>query len=151
MPTTSDSIVKETVIKAPRSRVWNAITDSRQFATWFGSRIDGDFVEGRPVACIANCDGKDIPFEIHVEKIEPETLFAYRWHPTDADADGKYGAEPMTLVEFRLEDDGAHTKLTIIESGFDAISIGLRDEAFRRNEGGWAEQIQRVTRHVEAQ
>jgi hypothetical protein len=65
------------------------------------------------------------------------------------DPEGDYSDEPSTLVEFRLERAGHGTRLTIIESGFDALPAHRRDEAFRMNEGGWSEQVKNITAHVD--
>jgi hypothetical protein len=40
------------------------------------------------------------------------------------------------------------TRLTVVESGFDRIPAARRAEAFRMNEGGWAEQLLNIERHV---
>lgn len=56
--------------------------------------------------------------------------------------------KPTTLVEFRLEDTPEGTQLTVVESGFDRIPVGRRDEAFRMNTEGWGIQMENVRRHV---
>jgi hypothetical protein len=40
------------------------------------------------------------------------------------------------------------TRLTVTESGFEKIPAGRRPEAFRMNEGGWAQQMKNIERHV---
>ena len=52
-------------------------------------------------------------------------------------------------MEFRLEKAGGGTRLTVTESGFDAIPASRRAEAFMRNDGGWTAQIENVRRHVD--
>jgi hypothetical protein len=59
-----------------------------------------------------------------------------------------YSRESTTLVEFRLAEADGSTVLTIVESGFDHIPIARRAEAFRRNDGGWTEQVTNIERHV---
>jgi uncharacterized protein YndB with AHSA1/START domain len=86
--------------------------------------------------------------EVQVEKIEPEHYFAYRWHPYAVDPGIDYSTEPTTLVEFRLEETGSNTLLTIVESGFDQIPIARRETAFRMNDQGWAEQTRNIEQHV---
>jgi uncharacterized protein YndB with AHSA1/START domain len=86
--------------------------------------------------------------EMQVERIEPERYFAYRWHPYAVDPAVNYSSEPTTLVEFRLEEAGGDTLLTIVESGFDQIPLTRRAKAFKMNDGGWAEQMQSIERHV---
>ena len=86
--------------------------------------------------------------EVVVERMEPEQYFSYRWHPYAVDPNIDYSDEPRTLVEFRLEESGDGTVLTIIESGFDRIPLARRAEAWRMNEGGWTAQVQNLDRHV---
>ncbi len=145
--TVTDRIEKTVIVKAPRSRVWRAISDAKQFGQWFKVHLDGEFKAGATITGTITYPGYEgLRLEIAVERIEHERYFSYRWHPGDPKAD--YSAEPMTLVEFTLEDAGAHTRLTIVESGFDKIPLARRAEAFRMNEGGWNEQVENVQRYV---
>ena len=59
-----------------------------------------------------------------------------------------YSSEPPTLVEFRLAEAGGATMLTVVESGFDKLPPGRRDEAFRMNDGGWTSQLKNIERYV---
>jgi uncharacterized protein YndB with AHSA1/START domain len=88
--------------------------------------------------------------EVVVERIDPERYFAYRWHPHAVDPKVDYSSEPMTLVEFRLEETAEGTLLSIVESGFDRVPLARRAEAFRMNEGGWESQMRRIERYVSA-
>ena len=147
MQTTTDRIEKKTVIQAPQSKVWSAITDAAKFSEWFGAKIDGEFAVGNRLACRASCNGTEARFEILVEAIEPETRFVYRWHPNAVD-EPVDATTPMTTVVFLLEASPDGTRLTITESGFDRLPADRRAEAFRRNEGGWTTQIERVANYV---
>jgi uncharacterized protein YndB with AHSA1/START domain len=148
---TTDRIEKTIDMKASRARVWKAISDSKQFGTWFELDVDGPFETGREVEGHISSKGKyeGFKFALRVERIEPETYFSYRWHPYAVDRSVDYSKEPMTLVEFRLEDVPGGTRLRITESGFDRIPAARRAEAFRMNDGGWTEQAQRVARFAE--
>src|SRR5689334_13129657 len=42
----TDRIEKRVELRATRSRVWRAIADATQFATWFGVKLDSAFVAG---------------------------------------------------------------------------------------------------------
>lgn len=145
--TATDRIEKTIILKAPRSRVWRGISDAKQFGQWFQVNLDGQFTAGATIRGTITYPGyENLPMEMAVERIEPERYFSYRWHPGNPNDD--YSAEPMTLVEFTLEDAPGGTRLTIVESGFDKIPLSRRAEAFRMNEGGWAEQIENIQRHV---
>ena len=144
-----DRIEKTIVLKGSRSQVWRALTSADHFGAWFGAKMNGPFVAGERVTgriTIPNYDHLNI--EMVIERIEPERLFTYRWHPYAVEAGVDYSSEPMTLVEFHLEDDPAGIKLTVTESGFDQIPIARRATAYRMNDGGWAAQMQNIARYV---
>jgi len=52
-------------------------------------------------------------------------------------------------VEFRLEPTATGTRLTVVESGFDALPSHRRDEAWRMNDRGWSIQVQNIQAHVD--
>jgi uncharacterized protein YndB with AHSA1/START domain len=82
-----------------------------------------------------------LPFEIQIERIEPERLFSFRWHPFAIERDVDYSPEPTTLVEFVLEEVAEGVRLTVTESGFDGIPLARRAKAFEANEGGWSVMV----------
>ncbi len=147
----TDRIEKKVLLRAPRSRVWRAISDAKEFGTWFRMSLDGPFREGVTTRGRVTYPGfEHVTAELAVERIEPERRLALRWHPYAVEPGVDYSAELPTLVEFLLEDAPGGTLLTVVESGFDRIPAGRRDEAFRMNEGGWAEQLKNIERHVSA-
>jgi uncharacterized protein YndB with AHSA1/START domain len=150
--TDTDRIEKQVVLRAPRSRVWRALTDPGEFGEWFGVKLEGGFSEGAATSGNITYPGYEhLIMDMHIERIEPERLFSYRWHPYAIDTAVDYSQEPMTLVEFLLEDAEGGTQLTIVESGFDQIPLERRAEAFRMNDGGWAEQMVNIESHVAKQ
>ena len=147
--TSTDRIEKTVTLTAPRGRVWQAIADARQFGEWFRVRLDGEFAVGAAIRGHITYPGYEyITMEVLVERMEPERFFSYRWHPYAIDPKVDYSPEPMTLVEFRLEDAPGGTRLTIVESGFDRVPLSRRAEAFRMNGDGWSEQMQNIERYV---
>src|SRR5262249_30074913 len=142
MPTmVADQIEKRVVLRAPRPRVWRAVSDADEFGAWFGVRLGGPLAEGTVVRGQVTHPGYEhLTMELVVERVEPERYIAWRWHPYAIDPAKDYSKEPTTLVEFRLEERGNDTELTIVESGFSRIPLERRDEAFRMNDGGWTEQ-----------
>lgn len=147
----TDRIEKTVVLRAPRSRVWRALTTPEEFGAWFGVTLAGAFTPGARVAGRITTKGYDhLTMEILIERVEPEHRFSYRWHPYAVDPAIDYSAEPTTLCEFTLEEVPEGTRLTVVESGFDGIPASRRDEAFRMNEGGWAGQLVNVDRYLTA-
>jgi len=145
----TDRIEKKVTLRAPRSRVWRAIANADQFGEWFGVKLEAVFAPGITVRGKITYPGYEhLTMEMMVERIEPETYFAYRWHPYAIQPGVDYSAEPTTLVEFRLEEVEGGTLLTIVESGFDQIPAARRAEAFRMNEQGWAVQTRNIEKYV---
>ncbi len=160
MSINTDRIEKKVLLRAPRERVWRAISDSQQFGSWFGVKFDGPFVAGTPIT------GKIVPttvdaevarsqkpyigvaFEFAVDRVEPIRLFSFRWHPYAVEAGVDYSKEPSTLVVFELEEAAGGTMLTVTESGFDRIPIERRAKAFAANEGGWNAQMKLIEKYL---
>lgn len=82
-----------------------------------------------------------LPFEITIERMEPERLFSFRWHPHAIERGVDYSTEPTTLIEFKLEQVAEGVLLTVIESGFDKIPLARRAQAFSANEAGWGTMV----------
>jgi len=145
-----DRIEKRIELKAPVSRVWRALTDHREFGRWFGVKLEEPFQPGRRSrGQITHPGYEHVPWEVTVQSLEPERLFSFSWHPYAVDPAIDYAKEPTTLVEFRLEAYAGGTLLVVTESGFAAIPMERRFEAYRMNDAGWGEQIKSITRHVE--
>jgi uncharacterized protein YndB with AHSA1/START domain len=145
----SDRIEKRIELKASVSRVWRALTDYREFGEWFRVKLDGPFVPGQISRGHITYPGYEhVIWEAAVQAMEPERLFSFAWHPYAVDPKVDYSQETPTLVEFRLEKTENGTLLLLTESGFDKIPSGRRLEAFRRNDGGWTEQMKNIENHV---
>jgi uncharacterized protein YndB with AHSA1/START domain len=146
----TDRIEKQIELKAPVARVWRALSDHQQFGAWFKVRLDGPFAPGKVVrGQITHPGYQHVRWEAVVVEMVPERLFSFRWHPYAVDASVDYSSEPQTLVEFRLEETPGGTLLRLTESGFDALPAGpRRAAAYRMNDGGWAEQLKNIERHV---
>ncbi len=160
MATSTDRIEKRVLLRASRERVWRAISDAKQFGSWFGVEFDGPFVAGASIvgkivpttvdAEVAKRQEahKGVHFEFAVDRVEPMRLFSFRWHPYAVDSSVDYSKEPSTLVAFVLEEAGDGTMLTVTESGFDQIPLARRAKAFAANEGGWAAQMKLIEKYL---
>lgn len=147
----TDRIEKTIVLRAPRSRVWRALASAEEFGAWFGVALEGAFAPGACLAGRITTPGHEhLTVEIAVERVEPEQLLSYRWHPYAVEPGVDYAHEPTTLVEFHLADIAGGTQLTVVESGFDGIPLARRAIAFRMNDQGWAEQLTHIARYVAA-
>ena len=157
---TTDKIEKKVVLRAPHERVWKAISDSKQFGSWFGVDFDGPFVAGQritgrmaPTKVDAAVAKRQEPyagmkFDYTVDRIEPMRLFSFRWHPFAIEPGVDYSKEPSTLVVFELAKVEGGTRLTITESGFERIPLERRAKAFTANDGGWEKQTTLIEKYV---
>src|SRR6266571_4837792 len=98
----TDRIEKRVVLRAPRTRVWRALTNAEEFGTWFRVKLEGAFTEGRPVRGRLSIPG-----------YEPTTLVEFTLEETE-------GGTALTIVEsgfdriplgrraeaFRMNDNG---------------------------------------------
>jgi uncharacterized protein YndB with AHSA1/START domain len=146
----TDRIEKRIVLRAPRARVWRALADPVELGSWFGADFQGaTFAVGATVRGKVLYPGYEhLTMEIVIDRMEPERLFAWRWHPAAVDPAADYSREPMTTVVFTLEDAPEGTLLTVVESGFDRIPLDRRVEARRMNDEGWAGQVRNIEAHV---
>ena len=162
MSTVIDRIEKKVLLRAPRRRVWRAIADSQEFGKWFGVKFEGPFKAGgflRGVIVPTSVDPEvakaqqpytGMRFDVTVERIEPERLFSFRWHPNAIEPGVDYSDEPTTLVTFMLEEAADGTLLTVSESGFDGIPLSRRAKAFSANEQGWGMVVKLIEQHLAA-
>ncbi|MGN8138872.1 SRPBCC family protein [Paraburkholderia sp. 22099] len=152
MTTSTDRIEKQILLKAPRSRVWRALSNAEEFGAWFGVNFSGkQFVAGQSVQGNITYPGYEhLVMDVTVERIEPEHYLSWRWHPAAVDVSVDYSIEPTTLVVFELTEVDSGTLLRVVESGFDQIPAARRDEAFRMNSGGWEQQLVNIEKHVAA-
>jgi uncharacterized protein YndB with AHSA1/START domain len=143
----TDRIEKTMVLRAPRAKVWRALTDPAQFSEWFGARLKDAFDPGARVRGPVTSPGYEhLTMDITIDRVEPERLFSWRWQPGgDPDIDP---AEPMTLVVFELEEVPEGTRLTVTETGFDRIPPARRSKAYRENDQGWTGQMEAIRKYL---
>jgi uncharacterized protein YndB with AHSA1/START domain len=156
----ADRIEKKIVLNAPRARVWKALTDAADFGRWFGVRFDRPFSPGavlRGVVVPTTVDAEiakhqepfaGTSFEITIDRVEPERLFSFRWHPYVVEPGSDYSKVPTTLVVFELEDAPGGILLTVTESGFDRVPLDRRAKAFTENEEGWRMQMTLIQKYL---
>ncbi|MEI4481909.1 MULTISPECIES: SRPBCC family protein [unclassified Phyllobacterium] len=146
----SDRIEKNIELNAPVEKVWRALTDHLAFGEWFRVKLDGPFVPGKVSTGHITYPGYEhVKWHATVKAMDEPRLFSFTWHPHAIDPDVDYSDETPTLVEFRLQPSAKGTRLTVTESGFDALPAHRRDEALRSNDGGWDEQIMNIKTYVE--
>jgi uncharacterized protein YndB with AHSA1/START domain len=150
MNTSTDRIERKVILKAPRARVWRALSDAGEFGSWFGVDFKGkSFVAGQSVRGKVTYPGYEhLTMEVVIERIVPQQLLSWRWHPAAIDPKVDYSQEPTTLVVFELQEVDGGTMLTVVESGLDKIPLARRADVFRMNSSGWDQQMESIKKHV---
>ena len=150
MNSSTDRIERKILLKAPRSQVWRALSNAEEFGGWFGVALKGKaFAAGKRVQGQITYPGYEhVVFDVLIERMEPERLLSWRWHPAAVEPSVDYSQEPTTLVVFELKEVDGGTLLSVVESGFDNVPASRRLEAFRMNSGGWDEQMKNIEKHV---
>ena len=151
MATASLSRIDRSIdIDAPLGRVWRALTNADELSAWFQVQIEGDIAPGIEVWMTSVHKGYEGQrFRVRfTEMVEPHR-FAWEWHPGAVDPNVDYSREPRTTVTFTLEPSERGTRLTVSESGFDAISLARRAKVYEDNSQGWPEVLVWLQQHVE--
>ncbi len=157
----TDCIEKKILLRTVLKRAWRALSDSTEFGTWFGVKFDGPFAPGAGMHGVivtttvdaevakAQKEYEGMAFDITIERMEPERLLSFRWHPFAVERGVDYSAEPTTLVVFVLEEVADGVMLTVTESGFDQIPLARRAKAFTENERGWGMVVKLIEEYLD--
>lgn len=152
MNTSTDRIERKVLLKATRARVWRALSNAEEFGKWFGVDFKGkNFIAGKSVQGKITYPGYEhLVMEVFIERVEPERLLSWRWHPAAIDSSVDYSQESTTLVVFELAEADGGILLTVVESGLDKIPLARRATVLRLNTSGWEEQVRNIEKHVAA-
>jgi len=145
----NDRITREIQIDADPQRVWDALTNSTEFGTWFHVKLDGPFVVGETTTGKMTYPGHEgVPWTSVTEMMEPPKRFVFRW--PDCPPGEEVGPETVWLnVEFTLEPKDDGTLVTVSETGFAALSEDRRVSMLRENTEGWEIQTVNLKNYVE--
>lgn len=138
-------------LEAPVDRVWRALTNRDELATWFQVTIEGDLVPGAQVWMTSvHAQHTGQRFLVHVIEMTPPRRIVWQWHPGEIDPGIDYSREPWTTVTFTLEPRDRGTRLRVAETGFDQIALARRAKVYRDNTEGWSEVVTWLKHYVEA-
>jgi len=140
------SIERTMVVKASRERVWRALTTTQEFSSWFQCKVEGEFAPGKRLDLVATVPGwEGFKFWFQIEEMIPPSKFSWRWLPGAAVDDNDSNT---TLVTFTLEEVAGGTRVTVLETGFEGVSLAKRAKAFKENTDGWRDQMANLERYL---
>jgi uncharacterized protein YndB with AHSA1/START domain len=114
-------------------------------------KIEGDIAPGREVWMTVTQPGQynGMRFPVKIVEMTAPRRFVWEWHPGAVDAKTDFAKEPRTTVTFTLEPAGGGTRLSVSETGFDALAIERRAKAYNENTQGWNEVLVWLQTHAE--
>ena len=137
-------------IRVPPERVWRALTSADELSAWFQVQIEGDLAAGNEVWMTSvHPEHVGQRFAVRIVELTPHRRVVWRWHPGTIDPAIDYAREPQTTVTFTLEPVAGGTRLSVSETGFDAIALARRAKAYEDNSQGWSEVLIWLQRYVE--
>lgn len=138
MAAETDRIERDVLIAAPVERVWELITRAEHVGRWFGDA--GAEIDLRPGGAVSVRWEGGHEVSGQVERVEPMTLFSWRWQQHDAGA---------TLVEFALTATDEGTRLHVTESGFSTLAAtpDARKALYDDHAEGWGIELGHLDEH----
>lgn len=133
--TVTDRIERSINIDAPAERVWELISRP---GWWIneGAIVEQEVEDRGDHVVVRN--PPDGEFTVYVVSLDPPCTAAFRWYSGERED----GTQPPTLVELTVEPRQGHgVTLTVVESGFAALSPERRDSALPENTAGWEEEL----------
>ena len=128
-------------INAPRERVWRAVTQSDQIMQWWSN----DFWEistlevGAPV----KFGDRDNPIVAAVAVVSPPDEFAIQWPPLPQNH------FTAMVTTFRLEQEGGGTRVTVVETGYEALPDNIRQRRLDSTTSGYETVLAGLKAYVE--
>ncbi|MBI1259549.1 MAG: hypothetical protein GC204_18940 [Chloroflexi bacterium] len=139
-------IERSVVIKAKQERVWKALTTPAQMVQWF-ERIEFERLEAGQKIKFSWEPNDSVDFNEtygEITTVEPISRFGYSWQIAPPDP-------TSTFVIFDLETIPEGTRVTVTETGFEALSDSQREKRYQDNLGGWEYVTNSLAQFVEGQ
>jgi uncharacterized protein YndB with AHSA1/START domain len=126
MPSTEQKIFQKSVeIRAPASRVWQALTTPASMKKWMMPDLELDIITGwkvgGPLLMRGNMNGKDFENRGMVLLYEPEKHLQYSHLSSISRLPDR--PESYSILDFALQPTGERTILTLTQSNFPSQSI----------------------------
>jgi uncharacterized protein YndB with AHSA1/START domain len=135
-----DEVRRVIEIRAPRERVWSALTEPSEHIRWFPTRrAELDLRPGGGASFV----WEESADEAVVDVVAPPTRLVFRWRPAGVD-------RPYTTVSFELEEFEEGTRLTLVETGFASLPDRIARRSQQANDAGWRDEFAELKTYLEA-
>ncbi len=115
-------------INAPRERVWEAITNADVIQQWWGDYWE---IPALQVGATLKFGDADDPILATIATIDPPREFRIQWPPQEQ----YHHIEVFTT--FLLQEELGGTRITVTESGFEALPDDIRQTRIDQTSAGY--------------
>jgi uncharacterized protein YndB with AHSA1/START domain len=137
----SVAVERSVWIAAPRERVWRAITEAEQIMQWWGGdhweigalEVGGQIKFGEP---------SDLMLAT-IAIVDPPHRFVIAWPPQE-----QYHSIAM-FTSYTLEEENGGTRVTVSETGFEALPEEIRQQRVEQTARGYALVMDSLKAYVE--
>ena len=145
-----DVITRVATYSSPIDKVWNAITSPENLVRWMCSNVKPYTLA--PGSLLQMSWNDEHYQDARIVKVDPPHTFAWEWRPGGGFDPTRSLDEqtPLTTVTFSLQAVAGGTQVTLVETGFDALTNERNAQALADNNGGWDGCLANLTRLVES-
>jgi uncharacterized protein YndB with AHSA1/START domain len=146
--TVQDTITRTATFAKPIATVWSAITSPENLTQWMCTKVKPyTLAPGE----LLQMSWNDEHFQdARIVTVDPPHTFAWEWRPGGGFDSSKSLDEqgPLTLVTFSLTEIASGTQVTVLESGFAALSAERHAQSMADNNGGWDSCVGNLVRFL---
>ena len=121
-------------INAPRERVWKAVIEPEQIASWFAPGTSFK-MENSIVSILMGDQYVDVAW---IEVVEAPRQLTTRPLP-----------HKLTATTYLLEEENGGTRFTVIETGLEALPTEERQKYLEQNGAGWELALGNLNAYIE--
>jgi uncharacterized protein YndB with AHSA1/START domain len=130
-------------IKAPRERVWDAITDPAQVQKWFspGSTFKSSGSKPGDRLYVENPENGEEMYVQILDEVEPPSRLVTRSKAEPPDT--------SFVTSYTLTEENGGTRLTLTYTGYEGMDEMTRAQSMEENTFGFGMMLQNIKAHVE--
>jgi uncharacterized protein YndB with AHSA1/START domain len=130
-------------IKAPRERVWRAVTDPQQLEQWYAKGCPWQ-IPVLQVGGTVRFYNTDTDIQLAtIEVLDPPRQFTLRWLPDPA------MPEAALLNTFLLVEENDGTRVTVIQSGYESLPAETRQQWLDADTSAYTTIVENLKSYLE--
>jgi uncharacterized protein YndB with AHSA1/START domain len=127
----------------PRVQAWRAVTEAEQLGRWYAPSFQWEIPALEVGGRVKFYNAADDILNATIEVVDPPSLFRLRW-------DAYEGYANVSLVtSFTLAEDNGGTRVTILESGYEAVPEEERQQWLDSTGHGYGMSMENLKAYLE--